>query len=130
MKYKKTDLDIKKKITLETFKSYLEIYVKDISENRWNHLKNIVDDLEEILDYGVYGPFPKDLYEMKMVYETLLNKIKDKTVFDDRGLEFWETYYLNKNRPNGNNKEPLNSRKIKMFINNTFKKKISGYIND
>jgi len=126
MKHKKTDPDIKKEITLETFKSYLKIHVKDISETKWNHLENVVNDIQEILDSDSYGPFTKNVYDMKMIYETLLNKIKDKTVFDNDSLDSWKLYYILKNKPKETDVKPLNYRKVQTFINLTFEPKIIG----
>ena len=127
MKYKKTDLDIKKEITLETFKSYLKAHVKIVNKGKWNHLENIVDDLQEIIDSDSYGPFTKNVYDMKMIYETLLDKIKDETDFDNV-MDNWKIYYLNKQKHNTSCLNGLNSKKVTAFINTTFKQKIEGYI--
>lgn len=116
------------KIDLESFKSYLETSNRSLAETSWNHLGNMITDMQAILDYGNYGPYPKDIFDMKIIYENIIEEIQNGTVFDNDSLDDWKIYYLNKNNGKSMSGKRLTSKKVSLFLKTGLKPKIEKYI--
>ena len=116
------------KIDLESFMSYLETSNRSLAETSWNHLGNMIKDMQAILDYGNYGPYPKDIFDMKIIYENIIEEIQNGTVFDGDSLDDWKIYYLNKNNGKSMSGKRLTSKKVSLFLKTGLKPKIEKYI--
>ena len=123
--YKLTDDELEK-ITLESFKLYLHNNKKTVAESRWDHIRNIIEDIEHIQVYEKEG-FYHEISTMKSIYSSIIEEMRQGTIFDDKSLETWKTYCLNKHNGEEKNGKRLNSRKIDDFLK-TFRPKIKSYI--
>jgi len=125
-KYRFTDDELEK-VTLESFKSYLQDNKKTIAESRWDHTQNIIKDIKLIQLYEKKGFYSDEISYIKNIYDSIVEEIQQGTIFDGKSLEAWKTYYQNKHNGKEKNGKRLNSKKIDDFLK-TFRPKIKTYI--
>ncbi|NOQ37675.1 hypothetical protein GQ472_02185 [archaeon] len=124
--YKFTDDELEK-ITLESFRLYLENNKKTVTESRWDHTLNIIEDIDLILKHEREEYCSDNISYIKSIYDSIVEEMQQGTIFDGKSLEAWKTYCLNKHNGEEKNGKRLNSRKIDDFLK-TFRLKIKSYI--
>ena len=124
--YKFTDDELKN-ITFESFKSYIQDNKKTVTESRWDHTRSMIEDIELILKYEKKEYYSDDISYMKSIYDSIIEEMRQGTIFDGKSLEAWKTYYQNKHNGEEKNGKGLNSRKIDDFLK-TLRPKIKSYI--
>ena len=120
-------------LAITNFGNYMESIVKplSISTTKMNHLYNISNDLNLIINFGEnidYGPYPENFLERYKTYHNIINEIQDRTIFElfSTSLDEWVNNYSKwHNIPHKN--QQIN--KIRSFKTTTFRRRIKEYIN-
>ena len=121
---------------LRHFGNYIDTAVQTlhISPDRMNHLQNVSNEINEILNVFVYAehinyehPYTDYFLGQYDIFNQMIKEIHDGTIlkFNGKSLNIWSSDY-SKRYTTGNSTEF--SKKINSFRNRAFKSKIKDYM--